>query len=326
MINAGIAGLGRWGKRLVGSVQNTSDKIRFVAGCTGHREAAETYCREAGIELYDGFEKLLERPDLDAVVLATPHSLHAGQIKAAARAGKHIFVEKPLALTVEDAERAIGAARQADVVLALGHNRRFLPAMQRMRELAQTGGLGQILHMEGNISAAVGAAYSSEHWRTQSTESPAGGMTGLGIHIIDAMISILGPVKGVIARSFRQTVAVEMDDTTIMLLKFANGATGYLGTLTATPFVWRLQVFGTEGSAEMRGYDRLIVKRVDGEEEVLDFAPTDMERAELEAFAEAIMGGGAYPLPLDEARAGVAALEAIVTAARDEVPVTLNDG
>src|SRR5688572_14593671 len=113
MINAAIVGLGRWGQNLVNSVHGKSEKIRFVAGATRTIAKAEAYAREQGFPLYDSYEKVLAEPKVDAVVLATPHTLHAGQIVAAAEAGKHVLTEKPLALSVKSAEAAVRACAKA---------------------------------------------------------------------------------------------------------------------------------------------------------------------------------------------------------------------
>src|SRR5690554_3136068 len=117
MLNAAIIGLGRWGRNLVDSVQGKSDEIRFVAGATRTAAKVQTYADERGIELAPSFEAVLANPKVDAVVLATPHTLHATQIVAAARAGKHVFTEKPLALTRASARAALRACARAGVTL-----------------------------------------------------------------------------------------------------------------------------------------------------------------------------------------------------------------
>jgi predicted dehydrogenase len=326
MMKVGIAGLGWWGQVLVKSVQDKSETIRFTAGCSGRKAKAQGFCDEMGIALRDGFDELLADPDLDGVVLATPHSQHAEQVVRAAAAGKHVFVEKPFALERAGAERAAAAAETAGLVLALGHNRRFLPAMHTLNALVADGSLGQPLHVEGHFSADAGRRYTPEHWRASQAESPAGGMTGLGIHTVDAMVALMGPIDQVIARSVNQTLPIDLDDTTAVLLRFATGAMGTLVTLTATPLLWRLAVYGNGGWAEMRGHEQLVIQRRDAEQEVRDFPATDIERAELEAFAAAAGGGEPYPLPLDQAVHGVAVLEAIIESARQEEPVRVEAG
>ena len=130
MIRAAIVGLGSWGKTLVGSVQgphNHSDDIRFTTACTRTPANAQDYCREHGMQLTANYESILADRDIDAVVLATPNSLHESQITQAAAAGKHIYVEKPFTLTLASARAAVAAVTRAEVTLAVGLNRRFHP-------------------------------------------------------------------------------------------------------------------------------------------------------------------------------------------------------
>ena len=152
MINAAIVGLGWWGKTLVESLEDDSEHIRFVAGATRTRSPEiETFANEQGFDLRDTYEELLGDPAIDAVVLSTPHSMHAGQV-AAAEAGKHIFCEKPFALTKADAEKMVDATTKAGVTLGLGYNRRFHPSMVDLRERIRSGDLGTILHVEGTMA------------------------------------------------------------------------------------------------------------------------------------------------------------------------------
>lgn len=328
MLNAVIVGLGRWGQTLVEAVQTEGrpkgELIRFVRGVTRTPAKAAAFAERHRMPLGDDYAAALADPQVEAVVLATPHSQHAEQIRAAAAAGKHVFVEKPLTLTKASAEEATAACAKAGVLLALGHNRRFLPAMHDLKRLAEDGTLGRILHVEGNISGPGAFSYPPGMWRAMPEESPAGGMTAMGIHVVDAMIHLCGPIAWVQAQSFRQALEIDIDDTTSMLLRFRSGISGYLGTIAATARAWRIQLFGTKGWAHMRDNEVMDLALVDGRSETRSYPKTDIERAELEAFARAVAGGPAYPLPADEAVAGVAALEAIVASAtRDGARVTV---
>src|SRR5512143_2710623 len=129
MVRAAIIGLGRWGRSLVNAVHGKTDAIQFVAAHTRTWASAEDFCRERSIPMLNRFEDVLARRDIDAVVLATPHSSHAAQVTAAATAGKHVHVEKPLTLDRASAETVVAAARRAGIVLAVGFNRRFHPSV-----------------------------------------------------------------------------------------------------------------------------------------------------------------------------------------------------
>lgn len=315
MIKAAIIGLGRWGQILVEAVQGQSDLIQFTAGVTRTPAKAAEFTERHGIPLGDDYAQVLNDPAIDAVVLATPHSQHVDQVVAAAAAGKHIFVEKPFTLTEAGARKAVAAAGQAGKVLALGHNRRFLPAMAELRRRLDDGTLGQALHVEGNFSGSSGFDYRGDKWRASATETPSGGMAGSGIHIVDAMIGLFGPIERVYALSLRQVLVDAVDDTTSMLFGFKNGMSGYVAALTATGSIWRLQVFGSKGWAEIRDERRLEVRLIDAQSEIIDYPPFDTRRAELEAFAVAVEGGPAYPLPVDQAIHGIAVFEAVTRSA-----------
>jgi predicted dehydrogenase len=323
MIKAGIVGIGRWGQTLVRAVANKSDRIRFVRGVTRTPAKVTAFGAEIGIPIDDSYEDLLADPDIDAVVLATPHSQHLGQIIQAADAGKHVFVEKPLALDALSAARACHAAEAAGIVLALGHNRRCLPAYRRLREVIADGALGDVLHVEGNFSGPSAYRQSRKGWRADGTESPAGGMTGKGIHITDLMISLLGPVREVTAFSSRQVLPYGMDDTTVLMMRFAGRQSASLSTLTATPDDWRLQVYGSQGWAEIRDERHLRIRGLEGDVSVAEFEPVDIERAILEQFAATIRDRTPWFISAEEAIANSALLEAIVTSVKQQARVTI---
>lgn len=212
----------------------------------------------------------------------------------------------------------------AGVVLAVGHNRRFLPAVAEMVKRVRSGALGEILQLEGNFSGNFGLAYSPDMWRATREESPAGGMTAMGIHIIDAFIHLAGEVSWVRCESHRRALKVDMDDTTSVLMGFRSGATGYLGTSVATGRIVRVQVYGTRGWLHLLDHHILEACDIDGKVERLEFPKIDAERAELEAFAAAACGGAPYPVPVDEAVHGVEVMSAAIhSAVRDAEKVSL---
>src|SRR3954468_20376247 len=242
MIRAAIVGIGTWGQNLVKSVQGKSERIRFVAGATGTPSKVLDFSKQFGFRLERNYEDLLKSQDVEAIVLATPHSLHCEQIVAAAKAGKHVFVEKPLGLDRQEAERAVAACAERGVVLAVGYNWRFQPALREIKAMLQDGRLGKLVHIEGNFCGPSAYRFKREHWRQDRDEVPAGGMTGRGVHVVDAMLYLAGRVETVVAQSRRLVQDFGVDDTTSMLFGFKGGPTGYLGTFIATAETWRLQV------------------------------------------------------------------------------------
>ena len=319
MINAAIVGLGRWGQRLVDSVQGdgvaASPLIRFRKGHTRTPAKAQAYAGQRGIDLVESLDALLDDREIDAVVLATPHSGHVSQVMQCARAGRAVFVEKPLALNLQDALRLRAACAAAGVVLAVGHNRRFFPAMRELKKLASDGTLGTLLHVEGNFSGSFGLEYDASVWRASEKEAPGGGLTLMGVHIFDAMINLMGPITEVGATSLRQVLKIELDDTSACALRFAGGQSGYMSTLTATARLWRLQLFGTRGWAHVLDHEVLEVGMVGQPVRRLTWPALDAERFVMEAFARAVAGDAPYPVPLDDVLNGIAAMDAFVRSA-----------
>jgi predicted dehydrogenase len=290
MVRLALVGPGRWGRILVEAVQGVSQTVTFTHAVARTPSKVDAWCDAQGLSLGGDLSTLLSDPDIDGIVLATPHSQHAEQIVQVAEAGKDLFCEKPIALTRASAEKALHAVREAGIVFAPGHNRRFLPAVQQMKAAIEAGQLGKILHVEGNMSSHVGygEVYTPDMWRLAPGESPAGGLAAAGIHVIDLMIHLLGPIASLIAQSDRLVHDIDHDDTTSMLLRFQNSATGYVATMTATASIFRLQVFGEKGWLELHGNDTLTWKPVVGVPDVRTFPDVSTERLELEAFADAI--------------------------------------
>ena len=329
MIRAAIVGMGTWGQNLVTCVQNKSDLIRFTAGATRTPGKAAEFAKKQGIAMAESYERVLADPLVDAVVLATPHSQHSAQIVAAAKAGKSVFTEKPLGLGRADTEAAVRACAEHKVTLAVGYNWRFQPALQEVKRMLEDGRLGKLLHIEGNFCGPSAYRFPKGHWRHDRDETPGGGMTGRGVHVVDAMTCLGGHFESVVAQSFRLAQDFGADDTTSMLFRFKGGATAYLGTVIATAETWRMQVFGSNGWAEVGEVEHLTtwklrVSLLDRENimvkkapQVMQFPQTSTERAELEHFARAVEAGRPLAVPGGDEVHNVAVLEAILRSAQD---------
>ncbi len=332
MLNAAMVGLGWWGKTLVESVQGTSADLQFVAGVARTHTAEQTaFATAQGFTLYHTYEEALADSRVQAVVLATPHSLHSPQVIAAAQAGKHVFCEKPFALTKADAVAAVAATQAAKVTLGLGYNRRFHPEMTTLRQQVRRGELGTILHIEATMTFPNGLFLKPDAWRAAKDETPCGALTPMGVHAIDGMIDLCGPIAQVYCQSFRRVVAVDSDDTTSMLFRMADGMSGYLGTMTATGPGFSFQVFGSAGSVRLEGMTHVAgasseerrtrlfgtgkFQPIKGAATVWEAARLDVTRACLEAFAQAAAGGAPFPIPLDQMIHGAAVTEAVVRSA-----------
>ena len=319
MIDAAIVGLGRWGQTLVAAVQGRSDRLRFTRAVSRDPGRLRDFGARHKLELVGELAPVLADRTIDAVVVATPHSLHCEQTIAVASAGKAVFCEKPLTLTKAEAARAIEACRKAGVVLGIGTDKRFFPSLRELLRLVKDGDLGKILHLEAHFSNQVAGTFSE--WRYALDESPAGGMTGTGIHMLDALVALAGRVRRVQALLLSHKPPPDPHDSLSALLEFNSGISGTLAMVRSTPAYFRLHAFGREASAEALGRTDLVLRRGGAEPQHLSFSPVDTVRANLEAFADAVAGVAPYPIPTEEILDTVAAFEAIAKAAKSGEPV-----
>jgi predicted dehydrogenase len=331
LINAAIIGLGWWGRHIVTTLQGESDKIHFARAVDIAPEAAADFAKEKGVTVTADYADVLGASDIQAVVLATPHSLHEEQIIAAAKAGKHVFCEKPLALTLASAERSVSACEEAGVVLGLGHERRFEPAMQEIARLVASGELGTIMHVEANFSHDKLANLAADNWRVSAKESPAAAMTATGIHITDAYANMFGPVAQVFAMTATRNPANANGDILNFSLRFKSGATGTFNSILETPLYMRYAVFGSKAWVEARDYSHpsevgptdLFISRSEGEIETRTFQYVDTVKLNFEAWADAIQGVSDYPFTKEQKLENIAVFEAICQSAETGLPISL---
>jgi predicted dehydrogenase len=324
MIRCAIAGLGRWGRALIEAAR-ISPHLQITRAVETDLERARSFCEEHGIALTGSFDDILADPAVDAVLLATPHSLHRAQVIAAATARKHMFCEKPLALARADARAMFDACRTADVVLAVGHNRRFWPSMRELRKIATSGELGTILHVEGHNSNENSNDVLTG-WRLSPQESPGGGLTGAGLHVLDGFTSLVGPARQVYARFNPREAGPPQLDTAMLAIDFESGVTGTLATVRATPFYWRVHLFGTRGSAEVLDEVTMIVRKSATAPHHIKYPAVDSLVAELDAFADAIAGKHPFPVPEADVLATLSVFEAALRSMHSGQPVACDAG
>jgi len=319
MIQCAIAGLGRWGRSLVDAARGL-DRLKIVRAVEADIERARDFCAERKIELTGSLDTVLGDPAIDAVLLATPHSLHRAQVIAVAAARKQVFCEKPLALRRDHAGEMFDACRKANVVLAVGHNRRFWPSMRALREIVASGELGTILHVEGHNSNE-NSQNVLEGWRLSLEEAPGGGLTGAGLHVLDAFVSLLGPARRVYARLSSREAGPPPLDSALLAIDFENGVTATLATVRSTPFYWRVHVFGTKGSAEVLGEATMVLRKSGSPPQLVSLTAIDTLAAELDAFADAVENKRPFPVPEVDVLATLSAFEAALESMKSGRPV-----
>lgn len=323
MLDLAVIGYGWWGRHVTRRLAGHAHlRVVCVAepDATLHGEIVAT-----GAVPVPDLDSALARGDVAAVVLTTPHMFHEDQVCQVAAAGRHVFCEKPLAMTAAGAARSVAAARAAGVVLGIGHERRFEPGMARLRSMVAAGVLGVPLHAEAAFSHDKLAGLALGGWRTSDTLSPGAGMTGMGIHLTDLMIWMLGPVAAVQAQIRDRVLGWPTGDMVVAQLSHAGGATSHLNAILCTPLSLRMQLYGSEGWVELRnathpdtpgGVTDWLHMTKDGTAHRETLPWTDSVVANLEAFGAAIAGRAPYPWSDADLIHNIAVYEAIVASAR----------
>jgi predicted dehydrogenase len=306
-----------------------SDVLRFAAA-VGSRDAHRTAADAYDVPFTTDFESVLSDDSIQMVVLATPHALHAQQVLKAAARGKHIFCEKPLALTVDDAIKCATACEKAGVRLGLGHERRFETAMVEMRGLIKRGELGTVLHAEGSFSHDKLAKAPTDNWRFTDTDLAPLPMTATGVHLTDLLLDMLGDVSEVYATSPRRDDNAASKALSLHL-SFSSGATGYVSSILETPLYMRFAVFGTAGWVEVRnlahpdagGSSVTTIRITNGTERTIVHGWNDSVRANLESFCHAVANDAPYQISVNQMVRNVAVIAAASESLRSGRPVEL---
>ena len=317
MINLGFVGLGWWGNELAVAASELSSRIAITGCCSLSQNEMTVFETQFGAKPYPSYVDLLKDPSTEGVILSTPHSQHANQVIQAAEAGKQVFVEKPLALSIQDASSAVRICTDQEVVLAVGHNRRFSSVAGKLKSWLKDERLGHVLHVEAHFSGNSALGFTVENWRANRRESPAGSLVSIGLHMIDTVQWLLGPVDRLSCLSKRQVLPVEIEDTTVALFELKGGITGTLGTLFAVPQHSYLRLYGTKGIAEARDDFTELTWHPDGQaSKDIRLEPVNTLVAELTAFCDACDGIKTYPVTLLEALGNVAVVEAMANSSQ----------
>ena len=323
MLRAAIYGAGHWGTRLIESVHGKSDKIRFVTAITRDLTSKRGLAGRFGLFLTTSYADVLADPAIDAVVLCTPHSQHAAEVIAAAKAGKHVFCEKPFTLTTKDAQvrncrlqgRRRHAACRVQPPLCAGLCRNDAP--DRGRRHRQSPSYRRPILRPAELPDRA-------RQLARQPDRKSGRLHGRARRPCDRQHGASRRTRAtVFAFSGRLQHEIDVDDTTSCLLRFAGSVTGYLGTLHATAAFYRIHTFGSKGALEMRGETELLASDLAGKVERLTFDVADKERAVLEAFADGVASGTKFVIAPEEIINTVAVMQAVTASSRSGASVTI---
>lgn len=319
-VKLGAVSLGGWAQMVASSMKYCGN-AEMYACYTRNEEKRNAFAEQYGCIPKASYEELLADPELDAVLLLSPNQVHLEQAKAAARAGKHVFVDKPITNTLKEAFALYRYCKKTRRVLAVGHNSRRLWTVRKLKAMIDNGELGDINMVEANFSHNGGLALRPGDWRYYHASCPSGPLIQLGIHNIDTFHYLFGPITEVAAIFNRQLVTAQIDDSTALVCKFKSGIIGYNGSgYTCKPAHKVLNVYGTKANAfldpgmlEIRTepIPKVVKKRIIK-------APTTTGTTrhaiaeEISEFASAVRGQGAVEVSGKEAIEALAVVEAAI--------------
>jgi predicted dehydrogenase len=325
-VRLGVVGVGWFGTELTRAARKTglADVISCFARSGEHRRA---FAEEHGCRAVDSLDAMLEDPAIEGILVATPHSTHGPIIDRAASAGKHVFVEKPMTLTVRSALHAIEVTEAAGVTLQVGQNMRRQPANRRIKAMLDAGELGTLLAMQGFYGSAFGLSPELPAWRQDPAESPAGGMTAFGAHTVDTFHYFAGPARRVSAFSKQVAGLLPVDDATAVMIEYDSGPIGVFGTSYFVPYTNVLAVYGTSASAwiEEDGAGLSLQGRDDEVRGRQELEPLDTVEDEMAEFARCVRQGGRPETGGREGLEVAAVLEAVVESAASGRAVELTE-
>jgi len=311
-------GMGWWSDVLADAI-NRSGKLTITACYSRSEEKRAAFAAKYGCRAVPSYEAILDDKDIEAVINTTPNGVHLETTRAAADAGKHVFLDKPIANTVSDGRRITEICRKARVVLALGYQRRRESQFRWIKRQIDEGLFGKLVNAEANISRDRLGKIDLGSWRYQAAGMPGGVMLQIGIHYTDVLEYLLGPVKAVSGRFARLVLPGDNPDVASLVLEHENGALSTLNASYASASEYYLMnIYGKEATAYYDMFEGLrMLKRGEEKPVKVPFANKDTIAEELEEFADAIRNGGAPEIGGEYATTSLAVIRAGIVSARE---------
>jgi predicted dehydrogenase len=311
-------GMGWWSDVLADAIKR-SGKLRIVSCFTRSADKRKAFATKYGCRPVDSYEAILADPEIEAIINTTPNDVHLETTRAAAEAGKHVFLDKPIANTVSDGRAISEVCRKAGVVLALGYQRRREGHFRHVRKLIDAGQFGKLVNAEANISRDRLGQIDLNSWRYTAAGMPGGVMLQIGIHYADVLEYLLGPIKAVTGRFVQLVLPGDNPDVASLILEHENGALSTLNASYASASEFYLMnVYGKEASAYYDLHNGLrLLKRGEKKAQPVSCAEVDTFVDELEEFAAAARGNGEPEMDGFRATNSLAVIRAGILSARE---------
>jgi predicted dehydrogenase len=311
-VGVALVGTGMWATQMAAAAGRAG--LRVVTCFSRDAERRRAFAQRAGCGAAPSLRSALEHPDVEGALVLTPNDAHLEVALACAERGVGVFVEKPIADTVADAERMAAACADAGVTLMVGHAFRRLGAARRVRDLVAEGALGRVVLAEANLS--LPGALTPHKWRARRERNPGGPLMQLGIHHVDTLASWLGPPVAAIGRFAHLETDADIDDVGVVILRMASGSLAAVTGSYVSPKTFAIRLSGTRAVLDYRAdfgvwpaaerLDAVTTLTLDGAP--VAFEERDMLAEELAEFGRGVRTGAE---PETGAAEGIAALRAI---------------
>ena len=325
-VKVGIVGLGRWATVLTRAAAK-SDKIKIVAGFSRSVENRSAFAQEMGVPAAPDLQALLADPEIKGVILTVPNEQHLPLAEAVAKAGKHVYTEKPIANTLADGLRIAALEEKYGVSVTVGHSARLMAGIRMIKEKIDDGELGRVAFMEANFSNERALELTPQTWRWYKDRAPGGPLSQLAIHQFDVLHYLGGEISEVTSMASKLSpVGAEVDDQSMSLMKFADGKIAYVGSCWTSPGIFAVRVFGAKALMhyeidfgawdtpdQLHKTSTLYIQRGKngyGKREEITLPASDMFCAELEMFAESCVSGKVRELSAHNGNVAVAVVYA----------------
>ncbi len=311
-------GMGWWSDVLADAIQR-SKKLKIVACYTRSEDKRKAFASKYGCNAAPDYQAILQDRGIEAIVNTTPNDAHLETTRAASIAGKHVFLDKPIANTVSEGRAITEACRKAGVVLALGYQRRREGHFRWIHERIDAGDFGKLVNAEANISRDRLGKVDLNSWRYTAAGMPGGVMLQIGIHYADVLEYLIGPVKAVSGRFAQLVLPGDNPDVASLVLEHENGALSTLNASYASASeYYMMNIYGKEASAYYDMHQGLrVLKRGSGGASPVQCAKNDTFVEELEEFAKAVRGEGRPEMSGEGATASLAVIRAGIISARE---------
>ena len=311
-------GMGWWSDVLADAVKR-SKKLEIVACYTRSEQKRQAFATKYGCRAAPSYDAILKDRGIEAIVNTTPNNVHLETTRAAAEAGKHVFLDKPIANTIADGRAITAACRKAGVVLALGYQRRRESHFRWIRRQIDDGVFGKLVNAEANISRDRLGRIDLNSWRYTAEGMPGGVMLQIGIHYTDVLEYLLGRIKAVSGRFAQLVLPGDNPDVASLVMEHDNGALSTLNASYASASeYYAMNIYGKEASAYYDLHQGLrFLKRGTDRSNAVPCAKNDTIVEELEEFAAAVRGQGQPEMGGEASTASLAVLRAGIKSARE---------